>query len=105
MKLLSTVALAIAIAAVPGPCPAQSKAAESRPAAELLPSRVTGKVTHVDSKSRRFTLMTGGKSFTFGAARLRSLPTVGDQVTVTYVVTRGGTMQAANLNLSKSNVD
>ena len=104
MKILSTVAIAIALATIPGLCPAQQRAEQMRQA-DASPKLMTGKVTQVDAKAKSFTIMDRGKSVTFSAAELQALPATGDMVDVTYVVTPGGSFKASNLNLSKSNVN
>jgi hypothetical protein len=105
MKILSTVALAIALVTIPGLCSAQQRAQEMRQVDKATPKLMTGRVTQVDAKAKSFTIMTGGKRVTFSAAELRALPANGDVVEVTYVVTPGGSFKASNLNLSKSNVN
>ena len=63
------------------------------------------KVTKVDGTAKTFTVVTEGKEFTFSGAKLRSLPTVGQVLDVTYNQTGGGLLEASNLNLSKSNIN
>ena len=105
MKILSTVALAIALVTIPGLCTAQQRAEQMRQVDNASPKLMTGKVTQVDTKAKSFTIMDRGKSVTFSAAELRTLPAKGDMVDVTYIVTPGGSFKASNLNLSKSNVN
>jgi hypothetical protein len=105
MKILSTVALAIALVTIPGFCTAQQRAEEMRQVDKATPTLMTGKVTQVDAKAKSFTIMAQGKSVTFSAAELPALPANGDMVDVTYIVTPAGSFKASNLNLAKSNVN
>jgi len=105
MRVLWTVALAAALATVPGVCIAQQGAGQMPRAQKAAPQVMTGKVTQVDARAKRFTIMARGKSLTFSAEGLKALPKIGDSIDVTYVVTRGELMKAINLNLSKSNVN
>jgi hypothetical protein len=66
---------------------------------------MTGKVTQVDDKAKTFTVMSKGKAVTFGAAKLKSLPNVGETVDITYTRTPSGALESANINRSKSNVN
>jgi hypothetical protein len=65
--------------------------------------QMTGKVT--SQSSNTFTIMANGKEFTFSAARLKTLPKVGDVVDITYTQTPGGPMEATTVKGSKSNSD
>ncbi len=105
MQMLSTVALAIALAAISGVCAAQQRGEEMRRVDKASPNLMTGKVTQVNAKARTFTMTARGKSVTFSAAQVTTLPAIGDVVDVTFVVTPGGVMEASNLNLSKSNIN
>jgi hypothetical protein len=105
MNMLSSVMMLILLVAAPGLCTAQQGAEEMPRVIKTAAQQITGKVTQVDAKAKTFTVVTQGKTYTIGAAKLRSLPTVGDIVEVTYTVTPGGLMEGSNLNLSKSNVD
>ncbi len=66
---------------------------------------VAAKVTQVNVQTKTFTVVAKGKRYTFNAARLKSLPKLGDIVDITYTGTGDGPLEAANLNLSKSNIN
>lgn len=105
-----TISMLIASA---GPAAAQPKVedkgrpvgGERKSVDKASPKLMTGKVTQVDDKAKTFTLMSKGKVVTFGAAKLTSLPKVGQVVDITYTQTPGGALESANLNLSKSNIN
>jgi hypothetical protein len=103
--MLSIGALTLALLSLPAFCAAQQRGEDMRQAGKASPKLMTGKVTQVDASAKSFTIVAGGKSATFSAARLKALPAIGDVVDVTYVVTPGGAMEASNLDLSKSNVN
>lgn len=65
---------------------------------------MTGKVTQVNEKAKTFTVMAKGKEVPVNAAKLKSLPKVGEIIDITYTETGGGPLEATNLNSSKSNV-
>ena len=103
---------ALTLAIVAGPALAQPKAGEKTllPGVErktvdkASPQLMTGKVTRVDDAAKTFTVTAKGKSVTFGAAKVRSLPKIGEIVDITYTDTGGtGPLEATNLNSSKSN--
>jgi hypothetical protein len=68
---------------------------------------MTGKVTKVNPKYKRLTIMTKeGKEVTFDATELKTLPDIGRMMDVTYTkTTPNGPFKAINLNSSRSNVD
>ena len=96
-----------------GPTAAQPKVEDKgRPAAgerkavdKASPMLMAGKVMQVNEKAKTFTVMSKGKEVTFNASKLTSLPKVGQIVDITYTQTGGGPLEAANLNLSKSNIN
>jgi hypothetical protein len=96
-----------------GPAAAQPKVEDKgRPAGgervpvdKASPMQMTGKVTQVDEKAKTFAVMSKGNAVTFGAAKLKALPKVGETVDITYTRTPSGALEAANLNLSKSNIN
>ena len=109
-----TAILAISVLAVSsGPAAAQPKVedkgrpvgGERKSVDKASPMLMTGKVTQVDEKAKTFTVMSKGKAVTVNAAKLTSLPKVGQVVDITYTQTGGGPLEAANLNLSKSNIN
>jgi len=78
-----------------------------RTADKASPKLMTGKVTAVNPVAKTFTVMSNGQAVTFSAAKLPSLPIVGQILDITYTQTPGGPMEirGANLNLSKSNIN
>lgn len=64
--------------------------------------KITGKVTQVNEKAKTFTVMAKGKAVTFNAAKLKSLPKVGEIIDITYTEDPSGPM-ATTINTSKSN--
>ena len=103
----------LALTVLAGPVLAQPKAGEkAQPTAverkavdKASPQLMTGKVTRVDGAGKTFTVTAKGKQVTFNAARVKSLPKVGEIIDITYTETGGGgPLEAINLNSSKSNV-
>ena len=96
-----------------GPAAAQPKVedkgrpvgGERKTVDKASPMLMTGKVTQVDEKAKTFTVMSKGKAVTFSAAKLTAPPKVGQTVDIRYTQTPGGVLEAANLNLSKSNIN
>ena len=105
MNTLLTVTTLILLVAAPGFSTVQQGAEEMPRIVKAADQQITGKVTQLDAKAKTFTVVTQGKTVTISAAKLRSLPKVGDIVDVTYTVTPGGLLEGSNLNLSKSNVN
>jgi len=91
-----------------GPAAAQTGGVEKKTIDKATPNLMKAcKVTKVDAAARTFTVVQAGsrREVTFSGARLPSLPTVGQIVDVSYHHTGGGILEAANLNLSKSNIN
>ena len=105
MNTLLTVTMLMLLVAAPGLSTAQQGAEEMPRVMKAGAQQITGKVTQVDAKAKTFTVVSQGKAVTIGAAKLKSLPNVGDIVEVTYTVTPGGLFEGSNLNLSKSNIN
>ena len=83
----------------------QPAGAEKKSVDKASPKLMTGKVTQVNEKAKTFTVMAKGKEVVFNAARVKSLPKVGEVIDVTYTEGGGGLLEASNLNLSKSNIN
>lgn len=89
-----------------GQAAAQGKTDEKRAVDKASPNLMKScKVTRVDATAKTFTVVSEGKEFTFSGAKLQSLPTVGQVLDISYTRTGGGPLEAANLNLSKSNIN
>jgi hypothetical protein len=106
----STLALTIAALAVLGAASATAQqppggkpAVEAKSIDKASPKKITGKVTHVDDKSRSFTVTANGREQRFSLGAAATMPKAGDVVDVTYTVGSDGAMMAINLNSSKSN--
>jgi hypothetical protein len=67
--------------------------------------RITGRVLSQQGRRDRatFTVLSNGKEFTFSAAKLQTLPKVGETIDITYPQTPGGTLEAATINTTRSN--
>ena len=107
-RWLSMVLILVMLGASAGPAAAQSTGAEKRTLDKASPNLMKAvKVTKVDAAAKTFTVIqsNSGKEVTFSGAKLKALPTVGQIVDVSYTGTGGGLLEAANLNLSKSNIN
>ena len=107
MKKLLTLALAlVALAAFSGLSAAQQKGEQkSRPegvemeqpatgeketvdkaSPKLMTGEVTGRVTGIDPTAKTFTVMVQGRAITFSAAKLNKLPTVEENIDITFTL-------------------
>lgn len=57
---------------------------------KLITGKLTGKVTGVDPTAKTFTTIIQGRAITFSAARLSKLPTVGENMDITFTLNPDG---------------
>ena len=111
-RWLTSALTLLALTAFTGLAAAQPKAqdrgqpagAEKKTVDKASPKLMTGKVAQVNGDTKTFTVTAKGKQVTFNAAKLKSLPKVGEIIDITYTGGGGGPLEAINLNSSKSNI-
>jgi hypothetical protein len=91
----------------PTPTKAPGKSSERVADAKASPKPMTGeltaKVTGVDPTAKTFTVMVQGRAATFSAAKLRKLPTVGENIAIAFTVNPGELPMATSSAESASN--
>lgn len=76
--------------------PATGEKTVDKASPELVTGELTGKVTGVDPTAKTFTAMTQGRAITFSAARLSTLPTVGELIDISFTWEPGRTPNATS---------
>ncbi len=73
-----------------------------KPSPKSITGEITGKVTGVDPMAKHFNVIFQGRAITFSAARLSKLPTVGENINITFDVEPAGLPMATSTTAAGS---